>query len=89
MLNMAWYDWVGVLGVAVVLLAFFLLQVRKLHGNGIVYQAMNALGAIGIMMSLLLGSFNLPAFLLEAAWLVISVYGMLIGQRMRRSANLP
>ena len=84
MMNMAWYDWTGLLGVAVVLLAFFLLQARKLHGNGTVYQLMNALGAIGIMLSLLLGNFNLPAFLLEAAWLVITIYGMLLGRRIRR-----
>lgn len=84
MMTMAWYDWAGLVGVAVVLLAFFLLQARKLHGNGIVYQSMNALGAIGIMLSLLLGNFNLAAFLLEAAWLVISIYGMLVGRRIRR-----
>lgn len=84
MMTMAWYDWVGLIGVAVVLLAFFLLQARKLHGNGATYQLMNALGAIGIMLSLLLGSFNLPAFLLEAAWLLISIYGMAVGRRIRR-----
>ncbi len=84
MSSMAWHDWAGLLGVAVVLLAFFLLQARKLHGNGIVYQSMNALGAIGIMLSLLLGNFNLAAFVLEAAWLVISIYGMLVGRRIRR-----
>ncbi len=87
MMEMAWYDWAGMLGVAVVLLAFFLLQARKLHGNGLTYQLMNALGAIAIMLSLFLGSFNLPAFVLEVAWLVISIYGMLVGQRIRRDGD--
>lgn len=84
MMEMAWYDWAGMLGVAVVLLAFFLLQARKLHGNGSTYQLMNALGAVAIMLSLRLGSFNLPAFVLEVAWLAISIYGMLVGRRVRR-----
>ncbi|MGA7297073.1 MAG: hypothetical protein WBW92_06145 [Rhodanobacteraceae bacterium] len=84
MTAMAWYDWAGLIGVAVILLAFFLLQARYLQGNGTIYQLMNALGAMAIMLSLVLGNFNLPAFALEAAWLVISIYGMLVGRRIRR-----
>ena len=79
-----WYEWAGLIGVALVLLAFFLLQARKLSGNGKTYQAMNALGAIGVMLSLLLGHFNLSAFILQVAWLVISVYGMLTGRKTPR-----
>ncbi len=82
-MNIPWHEWAGFVGVALVLLAFFLLQSRKLHGNGWIYQLMNALGAIGVMLSLLFGAFNLPAFLLEAAWLAISIYGMLVGWRRR------
>ena len=44
------------------LLAFLLLQAHKLHGNGLTYQVMNIVGALGVMLSLLFGSFNLPAF---------------------------
>lgn len=79
-----WFEWAGLLGVLLVLLAFFLLQARKLHGNGPAYQLMNAVGAIGIMLSLIFGSFNLSAFVLEVAWLLISLYGILFGWRERR-----
>ncbi|MGH8116227.1 MAG: CBU_0592 family membrane protein [Rhodanobacteraceae bacterium] len=74
---------IGLIGAVLVLLAFFLLQARKLHGNGLVYQLMNALGALGVALSLLFGRFNLPAFLLEVAWLAISIYGIVAARRVR------
>lgn len=82
-------DWAfiaGVVGMLVTLLAYFLLQAQKLHGNGLVYQLMNAIGALGVALSLLFGQFtsaNLPAFLLEVAWLAISVYGIVVARRTR------
>ncbi|MGA9342199.1 MAG: hypothetical protein WBV61_07675 [Rhodanobacteraceae bacterium] len=85
-MNMPWHEWAGLVGVALVLFAFLLLQAHKLHGNGPIYQTMNALGAIGVMLSLLFGSFNLSAFLLEVAWLLISIYGMIVALRRRRAA---
>ena len=81
---MPWHEWAGFAGVLLVLLAFLLLQAHKLRGNGLIYQLMNALGAIGVMASLLFGQFNLPAFALQLAWLVISIYGMLVAARRRR-----
>ncbi|MGB8376857.1 MAG: hypothetical protein WCE70_00085 [Rhodanobacteraceae bacterium] len=86
-MNMPWHEWAGLIGVALVLFAFLLLQAHKLHGNGPTYQAMNALGAFGVMLSLLFGNFNLAAFLLEIAWLLISIYGMAVGLRRRRAAR--
>ncbi|WHZ20710.1 MAG: hypothetical protein OJF55_002859 [Rhodanobacteraceae bacterium] len=79
-------DWtviVGLLGMIVTLLAYFLLQAQKLHGNGLIYQLMNALGALGVAISLLFGKFNLPAFLLEVVWLAISIYGIVVARRIR------
>lgn len=80
------FDWtmiVGLVGMIVTLLAYFLLQARKLHGNGLIYQLMNAVGALGVTLSLLFGTFNLAAFLLEAAWFVISIYGIVVARRAR------
>jgi paired small multidrug resistance pump len=79
-------DWtviVGLVGMIVTLLAYFLLQAQKLHGNGLTYQLMNAVGALGVALSLLFGTFNLSAFLLEAVWFVISIYGMVVARRIR------
>ncbi len=86
-MNLGWYDWVGFVGVTLVLAAFFLLQARRLTGHGLTYQGMNALGSIGIMLSLLLGTFNWPAFGLELAWLAISIYGMASEHARRRAAS--
>jgi paired small multidrug resistance pump len=85
-----WYDWAGYLGVALVLLAFFLLQERRLQGSGLVYQLMNVLGAIGVMLSLAFGSFNLSAFIMQVAWLLIGSYGIVRGiKRRRETRELP
>ena len=82
-----WYDWAGYLGVALVLLAFLLLQERKLQGRGLVYQLMNVLGAIGVMLSLGFGNFNLSAFVMQVAWLLIGGYGIVRGIQRRRETR--
>jgi hypothetical protein len=79
-LDLQWWDWVGLGGTASVLLAFFMLQAGKLHGQRIVFQLMNLVGALGILVSLY-GKFNLPVFLLEATWALISGYGIWRGMR--------
>jgi hypothetical protein len=48
---------------------------------------MNGLGALGVLLSLVFGQFNLAAFLLEAAWLLISIYGIVFGFRRRRDTR--
>jgi len=79
-----WHDWAGYIGVVLVLLAFLLLQAHKLHGNGLTYQLMNIIGAIGVMLSLMFGSFNLSAFVMELAWAAIGIYGVLNSLRRRK-----
>jgi len=86
MSSMLWHDWTGLVGVALVLVAFFLLQAHKLSGQGYTYQVMNLVGAFGILLSLIFGMFNLPAFLQEMAWFLISVYGIVRGVRARKAA---
>lgn len=84
-----WHDWAGYLGVALVLLAFLLLQADRLRGNGLVYQLMNVLGAIGVILSLSfgLGPINWPAFLMQVAWIVIGAFGIVHSARARREAR--
>ncbi|MDG2536503.1 hypothetical protein P5Y53_02375 [Dyella jiangningensis] len=83
-----WHDWAGYIGVVLVLLAFLLLQAHKLHGNGLVYQLMNVLGALGVILSLIFGvAMNWPAFLMQVAWIVIGVYGVVHSARARREAR--
>lgn len=74
-MNLQWYDWVGLLGTALIVLAYFLLQAERLHGNRLPYQFLNLLGASGVLVSLW-GGFNIAVFLLESVWVLISLYGI-------------
>ena len=82
-LSLHWYDVAGLIGVAVMLWAFFLLQAGKLRGDAFTYQLMNALGAGAVLLSLV-NDFNLSAFVIETCWVVISVYGMIRSRGKRR-----
>lgn len=77
-----WYDWAGLVGVGLTLVAFYLLQAGRLRGDGLSYQLMNAFGAFAVLLSLLY-AFNLSAFVLEGLWLGISIYGIVRGRRAR------
>ena len=88
-MNLFWHDWAGLIGVALVLVAFFLLQAHKLSGQSYPYQVMNLVGAFGILLSLIFCTFNLSAFLQELAWFLISVYGIVRGIRARSAAAHP
>jgi len=85
-LQLAWYDWVGLIGTLFVLLAFFLLQAGRLAGNGIVYQLLNLFGAAGVLISLL-GTFNPAVFVLELTWVAISAYGIVRSFGARKTAR--
>ena len=82
MIHMHWPDAVGLLGVLMILLAYFLLQSGHLRGDALPHQLLNAAGALLVLVSLLY-AFNLSAFLMEAAWLAVSIYGMFRGRRRR------
>ena len=82
-MSMEWYDWVGMAGTGMVLAAFFLLQARRLSGTGLVYQLLNLFGAAGVLVSLQ-GAFNLSVFLLQVAWIGISLFGIASSLRTRR-----
>lgn len=71
-----WYDLVGNVGVAMMVIAYLLLQMGKLRINDLSYSLANAIGAVLVLFSLLY-SFNLSAFLVEGFWLLISLYGLL------------
>lgn len=84
--NLLWYDWVGIAGTLMVLGAFFLLQAGRIPGTGLVYQLLNLFGAGGVLVSLL-GKFNVSVFVLELAWMAISVYGIVRTVRGRALAR--
>lgn len=81
-MNLAWYNLLGHIGVALVVLAYWMLQSGRWEPGLKRYSATNAVGA-GLILVSLIYEFNLPAFLIEAFWLLISVYGLL---RQRHTA---
>lgn len=74
-MNYGWHDVIGNLGVLLILATYLLLQIGRMSAESLLYSAANGAGAVLILISLLF-NFNLSAFIMEAAWLVISVYGI-------------
>jgi len=74
-LDYSWFDLIGNVGVLLMVIAYLLLQLEKLSGSALSYLLLNAVGAVLVMISLMF-RFNLSAFLMEAFWLLISLYGL-------------
>lgn len=88
-MNLEWFDWVGLLGSALVVGSYFLLQSGRLSGTGLPYQLLNIAGSACILVSLV-GGFNVSVALLQCTWIAISVYGVVRGLRAnRRDPNRP
>ena len=68
-------DFVGNVGVIVLVITYLMLQLNKLSNDGLAYSALNALGASLIVVSLLF-DFNLSALLMEVFWVLISFIGI-------------
>ena len=73
---MTWKDAVGLLGVGMILAAYAASTVGRLHPKGAPSLAINFAGASLILFSLLAGSFNLSATLVEGAWALIALVGL-------------
>ena len=75
-------DLLGLIGAALFLVAFAGVQAEKLNAHGVPALAMNLVGAILILISLVF-AFNLASFVLEACWGLVAAYG-LIRQALRK-----
>lgn len=82
-MTLAWYDIAGIIGVLFVLGAYLALQLKKVDAAAPAYSALNALGA-GLILISLYYEFNLSAFLIESAWLLISLFGFVQAFRARK-----
>jgi paired small multidrug resistance pump len=68
-------DIIGSIGVGCFLTAYFYLQKGTWKPHSAIYLSANLAGAVLVMISLVM-DWNLPAFLLEAAWALISIWGL-------------
>jgi len=80
----AWHDLLGNVGVLLILGTYAALQAERLAADAMTYSVCNAAGAGLITLSLLF-DFNLSAFVVEAAWVAVSIYGIVrVNRRQRR-----
>lgn len=71
----AWYDFVGTVGTAVIIITYILLQTERIRSDSLFYSLLNAVGASLILVSLVF-NFNFSAFIVEFFWLLISLFGI-------------
>jgi hypothetical protein len=82
-----WYDFVGNIGVSLILIAYFLLQTEILNSKSVKFSILNLIGAFLILVSLYF-EFNLSAFLIEFFWLLISLIGIVKSLKLRQEKGL-
>ena len=69
-------DIIGYIGVAFVVVTYFLSQIGRMDSTRALYPALNALGALFILFSLAHRP-NPPSIVIEFFWLAISVVGLI------------
>jgi len=69
------FDLGGFIGVLLIVIAYLLLQLDKLPSSSLTFSALNAVGSLLIMFSLVF-KFNVSAFLIEVFWFLISLLGL-------------
>lgn len=76
-MDYTWLDFIGNIGVGAIILAYLFLLLGRLKSKSFTFSFLNALGALFILASLII-DFNFSAFLMEAFWLAISVFGIFL-----------
>ena len=74
-LSFQWFDAVGITGVAIILVVYYLLQVERMKSDDLIYSVTNLIGALLIVVSLYY-RFNLASFIIEVFWILISLIGI-------------
>ena len=74
-MNYSLYDFIGNLGVLMIIGTYFLLQLGRLKSDNIWYSIANLVGASLVIVSLLV-DFNQSAFIIELFWVLISMVGV-------------
>ena len=78
-------DLAGLVGVALTLAAYALLQSGRLRQEDPRYSLANAIGS-GLILISLFYDFNLSSAAIESAWLVLSLWGLVRARRRRGAA---
>ena len=73
---MVYNDIIGTIGVAIILIAYFLNTERLIPQNGKLYYTMNVIGAVVACYASFLISYW-PFIILEGSWTLVSIYGLM------------
>jgi len=71
----AYATFIGLVGVAIVVAAYGLYVAHKLRSDDWRYPALNIVGTVGILISLLY-AWNLPSFVAQVVWILLSIVGL-------------
>ncbi|MDQ1138385.1 hypothetical protein QE410_003184 [Microbacterium sp. SORGH_AS 1204] len=74
---------IGLVGVALVVVTYLLLQIGRVRVDQLRYSLLNAVASVLVLVSLA-AHWNLASVVIEGFWLLISVYGCLKWVRTRR-----
>jgi hypothetical protein len=69
------FNIIGLLGVFLILLAYFLITKGAVTNKDVSFHVMNLIGAILLLISLM-WSWNLPSVIIEICWISISLWGL-------------
>ncbi len=77
------FNGIGVIGVGLILFAYFALERGDLKSDQLSYPVMNLVGAVLLLISLS-HTPNIPSIIIELCWMAISIYGI---QKILRRRN--
>ena len=85
-MNLSLSDWIGFIGVAILLIAFLLNLLSRIDKNSLVYILMNVIGAgMACLASWMIN--YVPFIILEATWTLVSVFALIGYFRKNQSVN--
>ena len=70
-----WHDFLGNVGVAMIVLTYLWVQLGRMDARGLPYSLSNLIGA-GLLLVSLAYDFNLSSVVVEAFWAAISLIGI-------------
>ena len=79
-------DFIGYIGVALLIVTYALLQTDRIDPKGFWYSFNNMIVAVLVTVSLLY-TMNKASMVIEVFWFIISVYGIIMYYKRRNESN--
>ena len=83
-MNLSLPEITGIFGVIIIIIAYILLQLEKMDAKDLGFSVLNTIGALLIIISLLY-DWNLASFIMEATWMMVSLYGIIKYYKMKKT----